>query len=87
VMPPSLLLFRLPGRRGLILPVPLFLLWPLLALGYLLVGLTSILLLRPPGRKGAMRTVYTGLELYRSLPGLQIRIRGKDRTQSHFKVV
>ena len=79
-MPPALLLLGIGRWRRWPLPLPLFLLWPLLALAYLCLGaawLFAALLGRSPNR---VRAGLKGLEAYRHLGGLRVDLNSEGTT-------
>ena len=86
-MPPAMMILRVSVGRGILVPLPAFLLWPILALAYLLIGLLGILTLRPPRRAGFLRSMFLALEMYRGLSGLQVRIRRQDGSPISIRVV
>jgi hypothetical protein len=80
---PALLLVGVGRQRRVILPGPLFLLWPLLALGWLVVGVWDLGRLaflgperaRRPGSSASLRAV---LVLVAKLSGLSIDVAARD---------
>lgn len=78
-MPPALLLVRVGRIRWLVLPLPFFLLWPLLLLAWLGLGLAWLATSGRP-RPRALLAGFTALRAIGELPGTRIDLRGKDRS-------
>jgi len=76
-MPPALLLLRFGRRHRFHLPLPLFLLWPLLLLAWLGLGLvwlaTSL-----GSRPGSLVAGMTALRALGELRGTRIDLQGRD---------
>jgi hypothetical protein len=78
-MPPALLLLGIGRLRRWPLPLPLCLLWPLLALAYLVLGLAWILAQLAGRRAAGLRAAFSALEAYRHLGGLDLQIDSEGR--------
>jgi hypothetical protein len=76
-MPPALLLVRVSRTRWLILPLPLFLLWPLLLLAWLGLGLVWLVTSGRP-RPGGLLAGMATLRVLGALRGTKIDVWGKD---------
>lgn len=74
-MPPILLLFRFGHIRWLYLPLPLFLLWPLMLLAVLILGLAWLVTL---GRSRIVLAGFLILSAMTELRGTSIDLRGQD---------
>jgi hypothetical protein len=75
MMPPSLLLLGVGGERWFV-PVPLFLLWPLLLIAYLVLAL-GWLCCRNSSWLSGLRL---GLEAFRCSRGLKLWVRSKNES-------
>ena len=80
---PALMLVGVGRRRRLILPGPVFLLWPLIALGWLVLGvwnLGRIVFLGPEGarRPCSNAQLRAALRLFPNLSGLSIDVAARD---------
>lgn len=76
-MPPALLLVRF-GRRRFVLPLPLFLLWPLILVAWLVLGLVWLVTF---GRRSPF--LVAGVMVLRvlgELHGTRIDFQGRDAT-------
>ena len=76
-MPPALILVRFGRMRWLILPLPLFLLWPFLLLAWLGLGLAWLATSgrqRPENLLAGLATLHVLSELR----GTKIDVRGQD---------
>ncbi|MCB9513088.1 MAG: hypothetical protein H6694_02100 [Candidatus Latescibacteria bacterium] len=73
-MPPSLLVLRFGKDGRWPLPLPVFLFWPLLALGWFVAGLIWLLAGAP--RAGWPRMGIAALGAIHALRGLNIDVRG-----------
>jgi hypothetical protein len=79
---PSLVLVGMPGPRWVPpLPLPLFLLWPLVPLGLGLAGLMRL------GGSRKAETVRTAALMCCHLRGLTIDVRSADRERVHIRFV
>jgi len=76
-MPPALLLVRFGRRRWLILPIPFFLLWPLLLLAWLSLGLIWLATSGRP-RPRSLLAGMTILRVLGELRGTKIDLWGQD---------
>ena len=76
-MPPALLLVRFRHIRRLILPLPVFLLWPLLLLAWLGLGLVWLATTGRPRPRGLLAGLMT-LRVLSELRGTEIDFRGHD---------
>ncbi len=77
-MVPSLLMIRV-GERGRIpIALPVFLLWPLLALGALVVGLGTLGTSRASALGRRMRAGWLAIQAVGQLRGLKIDVSEKD---------
>ena len=84
-MPPAFLLLW-PGRsRRFFLPLPLFLLWPVLALAWVLVGVPWVLLPRS-WRPRALGAAVLALIMIHQLRGVALDLRGGS-AGFHMKLV
>jgi hypothetical protein len=75
-MPPAVLLARFGAVRWLVLPLPLFLLWPGLALAAVLLGLLWVL--TGFRRTGPVVAGLYALRLFCDLRGTRIDLHGGD---------
>lgn len=75
-MIPALLLLRAHGDRGILVPVPLFLLWPLIAVGGLGIGLAY--LATPKRKRSFLTRARLALSVLLNLHGLKIDVRSRD---------
>ena len=73
-MPPALLLLRFGRMRRFYLPLPLFLLWPLLLLPWVLLGWLWMMGVRTRLLQGAL----TAMALVFELRGTTLDYRGND---------
>ncbi len=73
MMPPSILMLRI---RSLLLPLPLFLLWPLLLIAGLLAGAGWLLMGMP--RRGRCHSVLIALRAFGAMRGLEIDVADGD---------
>ncbi len=73
MIPPALLILRI-GRFWL--PLPIFLLWPLVLLGWIIVGALWLLWGLP--RRGRLRMTLNLLAALNALRGLSVDVQGKD---------
>ena len=78
-MIPTILLFRF-GSMPFSIPLPLFLLWPFAALGYLVVGIAWILTLGRCFRWKPIAGLFAVLEAGRHLRGLSIDVQSRKET-------
>jgi hypothetical protein len=78
-MPPTLVLVRFGRVRRFLLPLPVFLLWPLLLLGWLGLGL-AWLATSGWGRPSPVTAGIAVLRLVNELHGTRIDFRGRDAT-------
>lgn len=76
-MPPALLLVRVGHIRWLILPLPIFLLWPLLLLAWLGLGLAWLVTSREH-RPGYLEAGLTTLRGIGELRGTKIDVWGPE---------
>ena len=76
-MPPAILLLRI-GTGPLYLPLPVLLLWPLLAVAYLLVLPVLVLTRGRALRWRPLQGLFTFLEMFRHLRGLHVDVRSRD---------
>jgi len=75
-MPPALLLVRVGRARRLTLPLPLFLLWPLVLLAWVVLGPAWLV---TAGRRPALLAAgITALRAFNELRGTRVDIRGRD---------
>jgi hypothetical protein len=77
-MMPALVLIEVGRRRLVPIPLPVFLLWPLVLLALVAVGLMRLVLAvigRPPGVLGAAAT---GLRALFQLAGLRVDVESAD---------
>ncbi len=74
-MPPALLLLRVGRIRWLVLPLPLFLLWPLYFLTWGALYAMRLLFVHP-GRSRTLVVGSTALHLITALPGTSIDFQG-----------
>ncbi|MCP4547006.1 MAG: hypothetical protein GY835_11125 [bacterium] len=73
MIPPAFLVAWVGKRQRIPLPVPLFLLWPFLLLGYLFIGLGWMI--TPPTKRAArFGKGLMMLEAFRHLSGMQVNI-------------
>jgi hypothetical protein len=81
MIPPALLMLRI---RSLYLPLPLFLLWPLMLLLGLLAGGIWLIMGRP--MRGRCRSILVGLRAFGALRGLDVTA-GADRDGIRLKFI
>jgi hypothetical protein len=75
MMPPSLLILGFGEERRIRLPLPLFLLWPLLILGWLVFGLVWLVTL---GKKpGPIAAMLIALRFCHAMRGLRVDLRSR----------
>jgi hypothetical protein len=76
-MPPALVLVRFGRRRRIPIPLPVFLLWPLLVIAWLGLGLAWLV---TAGRQRPAPVVagVTALRVLNELHGTRIDLRGRD---------
>jgi hypothetical protein len=89
---PALLLVGVGRRRRVILPGPLFLLWPLLALGWLVLGLWNlarVAFLGPEGarRPGSNASLRAALTLIANLSGLSVDVAARDGRGVYIRLI
>jgi hypothetical protein len=82
-MPPALLLVRFGRRRRLTLPVPLFLLWPLLLLAWLVLGLAWLMTTGRSRPTGLLAGI-TALRTFGALGGTTVDLRGDSHLYFRF---
>jgi hypothetical protein len=80
-MPPALLLLRFGRRHRLLLPLPLFLLWPLLLLGWLGLGL-AWLAMPVHRRPEAVVAGVAALRMLGELRGTRVDFQGRDASMT-----
>ena len=83
-MIPALLLLRAHGDRGILVPVPLFLLWPLIAVGGLGIGLAYLAM--PRKKRSFLTRARLALSVLLNLHGLKIAERGGKRAKKRAAV-
>jgi len=77
-MPPAFLLLRF-GSNPITVPIPIFLVWPLLLLAYLIVLPVLVVTRGRALRWGPIGSLFALLEMFRHLRGLDVQTRsGKD---------
>lgn len=86
-MIPSLLLVGVGGGRRVILPLPFFLLWPLLALFAIAVGILRLAAPAGTGAARAARAGLTALAVLWHLPGMRIDVRDPGGEQVYLRFV
>ena len=74
MIPPALLIVGVGGRRCVFIPVPLFLVWPLYLLAYVVFGVAWLLTPRSARPAGLIAAV-TALNVGRHLSGLRVDVR------------
>jgi hypothetical protein len=88
---PALVLFGVGRRRRLILPGPLFLLWPLVTAAWIVLGLWSlvrvVLLGREAGRPDPLARCWIALALFGRLSGLVIDVAAHDGHRVYIRFV
>jgi hypothetical protein len=88
---PALILVGVGRRRRFILPGPLFLIWPLIALAWLVLGLWSLAWSVTP-RRGAERPdplagFLVALTLFGKLSGLLVDVAARDGARVYVRFV
>jgi hypothetical protein len=83
-MIPTLVIVRVRGKRSFLLPLPLFLLWPLAALAVLLLGVVHLAV--PPAR-AKLAPAWMGLRLFARARGLQVDVRDPRGEHVYVRVV
>jgi hypothetical protein len=80
-MPPALLLLRFRRPRRFVLPLPVFLLWPLFLVAWLVLG-TAWVVTIPLGRRrpAFLAAGVMLLQVLGELHGTRIDFRGRDAT-------
>lgn len=76
-MPPALLLVRFGRMRRVLLPLPVFLLWPLLLIAWVGLGL-AWLVTSGRRRPAPVAAGMTALRVLGELHGTRIDLRGRD---------
>lgn len=76
-MPPALLLLRIGRIRWLIVPLPIFLLWPFLLLAWMVLGLAWLVGPRER-RPGFVSAGLTALRGFSELRGTRMDVRRTD---------
>jgi len=76
-MPPAILLLGV-GRRGWLLPLPVFLLWPLALLAALVIGVARLILPARGPRSAVWRWGWIGLRAFCQLHGTRVDVRSNN---------
>jgi hypothetical protein len=88
---PALVLFGVGRRRRLILPGPLFLLWPLIAAAWLVLGLWWLIRLVPwcrgAERPDPLAQCRIALILFGKLSGLLVELAARDGARVYIRFV
>jgi len=89
---PTLLLVRIGGRRGVPLPLPLFILWPLLlvawlclGLGYLGLALSRAFARRPRGE--SLAGLWLALRLVPHLRGVLVDVQAAAGERVYIRII
>ncbi|MCK4413897.1 MAG: hypothetical protein KAY32_10150 [Candidatus Eisenbacteria sp.] len=83
---PVLLVVGVGRQRRFPLPLPFFLTWPLVGLGWIVVGLGSLVSPGSPRRPGAIGMLYTALALFNHLRGAQVDIDDSKGAHIHVRL-
>jgi hypothetical protein len=85
-MPPAILLMRF-GWRGWPLPLPFFLIWPLVLLAAFAVALLRVLLPAAGPKSAPWRYGWIGLRVFCQLHGTKVDIRSNDGARVYLSFV
>jgi hypothetical protein len=86
-MLPSLVLITLGAKRRLPIPIPVFFLWPLIALFALPVGLAWLILPARKWQQSVFAKGALGLQMMWNLHGLKIDIAAHDGTNVYIRMI
>ncbi len=86
-MPPALIIILIGSRKRIPIPVPLFILWPLVAAVALLVALAWLLIPSSRWHRTPFAVMALGLRIFWNLHGLKVNVDAHDGTKVYINVI